>query len=204
MRAPSISIVRALIALALVVLTPSLTPRPASAEWPALGRALSTAVKNQERPRVATDGAGGAIVVWQDASSPRVNVFARRVLASGDLDPGWPVDGRALLADSTALENAFEGQQFPVIVPDGAGGAIVAWQDGRLQNDLNIFAQHVLPSGVVDPAWPANGRALCTARGQQDIPTIVSDGAGGAIVTWMDGRSSVTGVDIFAQHVLAS
>jgi hypothetical protein len=174
------------------------------AEWPALGRALSTAVKNQERPKTTTDGADGAIVVWQDFRNPRVNVFATRVLASGKLDLAWPVDGRALLADSTAQETAFGGQAFPVIVSDGAGGAIVAWQDERLQNDLNIFAQHILASGVVDPAWPANGRALCTARGQQDIPTIVSDGAGGAIVTWMDGRSSVTNVDIFAQHVLAS
>jgi hypothetical protein len=203
MRAPSVSIVLALIAS--IVITASITPRPASADWPTLGRAVSTAVKNQERPKVASDGAGGAIIVWQDARSKQVNIFARRVLASGDLDPQWPVDGRPLLGDSTALDDADGGQQFPVIVPDGAGGAIVAWQGGRsLESGLDIFAQHVLASGVVDPAWPANGRALCTVRGQQDIPTIVSDGAGGAIVTWMDGRSGVTDVDIFAQHVLAS
>jgi hypothetical protein len=193
-----------LLLLASSLLLASLFSTPASAAWPALGRALSTAVKNQEIPQVATDGAGGAIVVWQDFRSPRVNIFARRVLASGELDPSWPIDGRALLADSTALAAAFDGQQFPVIVSDGAGGAIVAWQDGRLAGGTDIFAQHVLTSGVVDPAWPANGRALCTARGQQDTATIVSDGAGGAIVTWMDRRSSVTDVDIFAQHVLAS
>ena len=197
-------IASASLAMAWIVLTVPLAPRPASAEWPPLGRALSTAVKNQEHPKTTTDGAGGAIVVWQYFRNPRLNVFATRVLASGELDPAWPADGRALLADSAAQETAFGGQAFPVIVSDGAGGAIVAWQDERLENDTNIFAQHVLASGVLDPAWPANGRALSTARGQQDIPTIVSDGAGGAIVTWMDGRSSVTDVDIFAQHVLAS
>ena len=192
------------LAMACVVFAVALTPRLASAEWPQLGREISTAIKNQERPQVTTDGANGAIVVWQDFRSPRVNIFARRVLGSGALDPAWPIDGRALLGDSTALETAFEGQQFPVIASDGAGGAIVAWQDGRSSAGLDIFAQHILATGVVDPAWPANGQALGTARGQQDIPTIVSDGQGGAIVTWMDGRSSVTSIDIFAQHVLAS
>ncbi len=110
-----------------------------------------------------------------------------------------------MLADTTALATAFDGQQLPVIVSDGTGGAIVAWQDGRSQaSGLDIYAQHLLTSGVVDPTWPANGRALCVVRGQQDNPTIVSDGAGGAIVTWMDARSSTTDIDIFAQHVLAS
>ena len=194
----------ALLAMAWIVITVPLAPRPASAEWPEFGRALSTAVKRQENPKTVSDGADGAIVVWLDFRNPRVNVFATRVLSSGELHPAWPVDGLALLADSTAQETAFGGQASPVIVSDGAGGAIVAWQDDRLENDTNIFAQHVLASGVVDPAWPANGRLLAAARGLQDVPTIASDGAGGAIVTWMDGRSTVTNIDIFAQHILAS
>jgi len=188
-----------------VVLLMGSSPRFASAEWPQFGRALCTDPNDQDRPKLATDGAGGAIVVWQDFRSAKVNVFARHVLVSGNVDPAWPINGRALLADSTALATASGGQQFPVIVPDGAGGAIVAWQDGRsLANGLDIFAQHVLASGAVDPAWPSNGRALAAAAGQQDIPKIVSDGKGGAIVTWMDGRPGASVVDIYAQHVLAS
>jgi len=197
-------IASAALAMAWIALGVPIAPQPAAAEWPEFGRALSTAVNNQELPKTTTDGAGGAIVVWQDQREKRRNIFATRVLASGELDPAWPVDGRALLTDAAALDTVFGGQAFPVIVSDGAGGAIVAWQDGRLEDDVDIFAQHILASGIVDPAWPANGRALCTVRGLQDIPTIVSDGAGGAIVTWMDGRSGITSVDIFAQHVLVS
>lgn len=197
--------VSAPVILTIIALFLAITPRLVSADWPTLGRAVCTAPADQKGPKVTTDGAAGAIVVWQDLRSARVNVFARRVLASGELDPAWPIDGRALLADSTALADASGGQAFPVIAPDGAGGAIVAWQDDRSSdNGLDIFAQHVLASGVVDPAWPANGRALCTAPGQQARPTIVSDGAGGAIVTWMDSRISATEVDVFAQHVLPS
>jgi hypothetical protein len=189
-----------------IVLTLSFVPGLASADWPALGRELESAIKDQQRPKAAPDGADGAIIVWQDDRDPNVNVFARRVLVTGELDPRWPVDGLSVLADSTTLQNtAFAGQASPVIVSDGRGGAIVAWQDGRnAASGLDIFAQHILGSGVVDPAWPANGQALCTIRGDQDTPTITSDGDGGAIVTWMDRRSSVTDIDIFAQHVLAT
>lgn len=180
-------------------------PRLAFAAWPDLGRAISTAAGTQDTPRIATDGAGGAIITWHDLRSPTINIFAQHVLASGDLDVAWPADGRALLTNPTALATAFAGQKAPVIVSDGAGGAIVAWQDGRSSaTESDVFAQHVLASGAVDPAWPANGTALSTAVGVQRDLVIISDGTGGAIVAWMDGRSAVTDFDIYAQHVLAS
>jgi len=191
--------------LASILSTAAIVSLPARAEWPALGREVTAAVKDQELPQAASDGVSGAIIVWQDFRDSRGSIFARRVLSSGDLDPAWPVDGLAVLSDPAALDAAFAGQALPVIVSDGTGGAIIAWQDGRSEaNALDIFVQHVLRSGKVDPAWPANGRALCTVRGDQQLPKIASDGAGGAIVCWMDGRSGFTGTDIFAQHVLAS
>ena len=58
--------------------------------------------------------------------------------------------------------------------------------------------------GVAPPghaAWPHdpnNGNvALCIIGNNQYNPTIVSDGAGGAIVTWQDQRSATT-YDIYA------
>ena len=183
------------------------TSRTASAAWPALGRAITTAPNNQDDPRAATDGAGGAIITWRDDRGGAVHIFAQHVRFTSDLDAAWPVNGLPLLTDAPSLANALGGQSRPVIVSDGAGGAIVAWQDQRNENPgSDIFAQHVLSTGVVDPNWPANGRALSTAPGAQDHAAIVSDGAGGAIVTWQDGRNgdSDSGVDIFAQHVLSS
>jgi hypothetical protein len=58
----------------------------------------------------------------------------------------------------------------------------------------------VLVSGEVDPPWPAAGRGLCTAAGEQYLPTIVPDGAGGAIASWMDFRGGLYS-DIYAQRV---
>src|SRR5512142_2601414 len=75
-------------------------PRAASAAWPQQGRAISSAAKGQQHSNAATDGAGGAIIVWQDLRFPRVNVFAQHVLAGGEVDPAWPSNGQALLTDS--------------------------------------------------------------------------------------------------------
>ena len=188
-----------------VVLALSLAPGLALADWPATGRAITTAPQGQQSPAIATDGADGAIITWRDARDPRLNVFAQHVLASGELDAAWPINGRALLRDSVAIASAADGQFNPAIIPDGAGGAIVAWRDLRSSvTEFDIYAQHVLASGEVDPAWPANGTALCEIEGRQDNHAIVSDGAGGAFVTWRDARPGASAADVYAQHVLAS
>ena len=53
-------------------------------------------------------------------------------------------------------------------------------------------------------AWPSNPLVnvpLCTASGDQTTPTIVSDEAGGVIVTWADNRSGNR--EIYAQRISA-
>jgi hypothetical protein len=69
--------------------------------------------------------------------------------------------------------------------------------DGRSENP-GIYAQRVNASESV--LWAANGIALCTATGGGGSPIIVSDGAGGAIVTWNDYRNG-TNYDIYAQSM---
>src|SRR5258706_570958 len=69
-----------------------------------------------------------------------------------------------------------------------------------------FVALQLLPAAAAHAIWPhdttfGNG-PLCTATGDQTVPTTVSDGAGGAIVTWTDTRSG--GTDIYAQRVSAS
>ena len=174
--------------------------------WPTNGLALLTrqdiAPQGKEIPAIVSDGAGGAIVTWPDARSSLngLDIYAHHVLASGALDPAWPVNGTTVCSVT--------GEQIaPVIVSDGAGGAFIAWTDGRAGttvNDIDVFAQHVMASGLVDPGWPANGTAVCTAPKAQVSLGIISDGAGGIIVSWSDLRSGNPGIDIYAQHVLSS
>src|SRR5262245_54743079 len=114
---------RVIAALAVFSLWALAATRVASAAWPSQGRAVSIAPNSQTHSATTTDGAGGAIVVWQDERDPKVNLFAHHLLASGDLDPAWPVNGRAVLANLVAVVAG--GNFRPVIASDGSGGAIV-------------------------------------------------------------------------------
>ncbi len=160
--------------------------------WTADGVALCTAASVQEHPRIVADGAGGAIVAWTDYRGGNSVIYAQRVSATGV--PLWTPDGVPLCSGPDYRES-------PVIVADGAGGAIVAWHDYRDFISFDISAQRVSAAGV--PQWTANGVALCTAAGDQNYPSMVADGAGGAIVAWMDGRGG-SGYDIYAQRVDAA
>ncbi|HEY5132694.1 MAG TPA: FlgD immunoglobulin-like domain containing protein, partial [Candidatus Krumholzibacteriaceae bacterium] len=159
-------------------------------QWIANGMPLCTAAGNQGSPAITTDGAGGAIVTWHDGRSGNSDIYAQRVNASGAVQ--WTVDG-------VGLCTATGDQELPAIVSDGAGGAIVAWTDGRSEDPVSydIYAQRVNASGSVQ--WPTDGAAVCTATGDQYFPSIASDGAGGAIVAWADKRNG--NFDIYAQRV---
>ena len=84
----------------------------------------------------------------------------------------------------------------PVFTADGAGGVIVVWVDDSVGND-NIYAQRLDDHGV--ELWTAGGIPTCTATGDQDRPKVVTDGAGGAIITWQDSRDAGSGV--YAQRL---
>ena len=159
-------------------------------QWATNGVALCTATGDQGGATIVTDGAGGAIVTWADYRNGNDDIYARRILAGGTVQ--WTVDGVAL--------SAATGDQYsPAIVSDGVGGAIVAWSDWNSGNP-DVYAQRVNAAGAVQ--WGANGVTLCIAGGDQSFPAIASNGASGAIVTWVDRRNG--NPDIYARRVNAS
>ena len=159
-------------------------------QWTSNGVALCTAIGNQLFPSMANDGASGAFVAWQDARDGDPDVYAQRVNGSGA--PQWTGGGVAVC---TA---AFE-QLSPRLVQDASGGVLLEWDDYR---DLNadLYAQRLNGAGVRQ--WAANGVALCTDLAEQYGTCMVSDGAGGAIVTWTDYRGGAG--DLYAQRVNSS
>jgi len=163
-------------------------------QWTANGLLLTTSVSGQARPVIVSDGAGGAIVGWEDYRNGEVDIFAQHVLANGGIDPAWPPAGRAV-----AL--SWGDQDAPVLAVDGSGGAIVSWAQWN-GGTRDIVAKHLLASGVIDPAWPSAGRFLNSDFYDQAAPAIVADGAGGAVISWDDYRGPDR--DIYAQHVLSS
>ncbi len=160
--------------------------------WPQDGVALCSADGDQGEAYLVPDGAGGAIVMWTDARGDEYDIFAQRIDANGTIL--WAADGIPVCSASGP-------QIMACMVSDGAGGAIIAWDDGRTQVPAgDIFAQRIAGNGSL--LWPAEGVGVCVAPSTQNGCRIASDGAGGAIVIWMDNRSP--GQGIYAQRIDAN
>ncbi len=105
------------------------------------------------------------------------------VLLSMSTQAQWSNNPNVNNAICTAIGN----QQIPEIISDGNGGAIITWQDYR-NGTTDIYAQRISSSGVI--LWATDGVSICSAPNGQYGPTIVSDGFGGAIITWGDRRNN--------------
>ena len=140
-------------------------------------------------PSIVTDGENGAIIAWAGRILPYppdtgyTELCAQKVDSTGSLK--WP---EAVLIDSPDVEAL-----FPQLASDGLGGGIVSWADGYGLVDDNYVAR-IDGEGKILWNFP-----LCTAEGRQTSGSIVSDGEGGGILTWSDGRDSKW--DIYTQKV---
>lgn len=159
-------------------------------QWTPNGVSLCLANGGQDSPAIVADGAHGALVAWIDHRfAPNVNLFARRIDASGDTL--WQTNGVPLSIDSGARASQR-------LVADGQGGAIATWQDDRL-GAWDIYAQRLAGDGTL--RWPSTGVVLSAAPGDQTSPAIASDGHGGALVAWNDGRVSIAEDHVYAGRV---
>lgn len=160
----------------------------------AVNNPVSIATGTQRNVQSVSDGSGGVIVVWEDYRSGAADIYVQRINLYGVAQ--WTANG-------VALCTATGQQESPVIVSDGSGGAIVAWQDLRSGN-YDIYAQRISTTGVVQ--WAANGVAISSATLSQQKPMITFAPSGGATIAWEDFRSGVAGTDydIYAQRINSS
>ena len=156
--------------------------------WPPEGVAISEAADDQFSPVMSPDGEGGAIIVWMDQRAGYTHLYAQRVDSTGTVL--WAKDG-------VPVCTAVPGQQMDARILLCAGGdVIITWEDGRSGN-YDIYAQRL--DGGGNPLWTVDGIAVCTAANDQYVPDIVSDDAGGAIITWEDYRDG--NWDIYVQRI---
>ncbi|HJX36881.1 MAG TPA: hypothetical protein VJ280_08010 [Dehalococcoidales bacterium] len=126
-------------------------------------------------PEAVSDGAGGAIVVYEKVKSGTNREFyAQRI--SPDGKPLWGVTGT--LIDSSQANS----YSFPVfdIVSDGTGGAIIAWPD--LAPDQFQSIKYVTK---ID----SNGGVIWTKTCDY-FEEMISDGGGGAIIAFDDSAGN--------------
>lgn len=160
--------------------------------------AVCTAVDDQQKPKIASDGAGGAIIVWYDhrnntGYNSGFEVYAQRIDANGV--PQWTENGVSIAATNNPQN------PYNEIIADGSGGAIIVWQDYR-SGTWYLYAQRIDSAGAVQ--WTADGvRVSTTAASDQYVPRPVADGLGGAIIVWESSRGA-NGSDLYAQRADAS
>ncbi|MDH3198068.1 MAG: hypothetical protein OEO21_07490, partial [Candidatus Krumholzibacteria bacterium] len=163
--------------------------------WPAGGLGICAQPNAQLGPKVVSDGAGGFIAAWSDNRSGLFfDIYALRVNQfGGDV---WTDDG-------VPVCTATYGQAAPTIAPDGSGGALIAWEDGRnvFFSDVDVYAQRLNSLGT--QVWTSGGVPIAFGTYGDIAPRICADGAGGAFVVW-EANPTGSARDVWGQHVNAS
>jgi hypothetical protein len=137
---------------------------------------------NQSFTTIGTisDGAGGAIVAWQNDNG----IYVQHIDSSGKLL--WQPGGLEVSATGTVTGSMVLYQAGLTMVSDGSGGAIIAWAGESAAsakinkmdnfNPLDIYVQRIGADGAL--MWPD------TAIAAGDNWQIVSTGDGGAVIAW--------------------
>ena len=162
--------------------------------WDVRGVGVCVDAPLQEDVVAISDGASGVIITWEDLRNGNQDIYAQRIDKNGQ--PVWANNGEPVCLAA--------GDQFdPLLTTDGAGGAIVVWWDTGVP-EWKVNAQRLDVQGK--PLWGAGGVRVCDVKGVQGNPFVLSDGANGAIVVWVDYRDDemmfVEG-DIYAQRLNA-
>ncbi len=161
-------------------------------QWASNGVAICSKTTHQKNPKIISDDAGGAIIVWEDSLNNYWDIYAQRISASGSVL--WTVNGVSICVASNTQIN-------PKLEKDGSGGAIITWQDKRNNTDYDIYAQRIDNTGNVQ--WTVDGVGICVNINTQSNPRIEPDGSGGAIIGWIDKRNAIDN-NIYGQRINAS
>jgi hypothetical protein len=161
--------------------------------WDAEGVAICNATGDQGQIQMTSDGEGGAIITWVDyRNGSYSDLYAQRIDPYGVVL--WTLEGVPICVAS-------RDQTEQRVVPDGAHGAILVWQDERnlATTSEDVFAQRVDAGGT--PLWTSNGIPICVEIGRQLGADIADDHVGGAVMGWQDLRGFGEPGDVYAQRV---
>jgi hypothetical protein len=134
------------------------------------------------------DGVGGVFVAMTTSAG---DIRVQHLSAAGLRL--WGNDGAFACVEPSAQSNE-------QLVPDGLGGVVVVWGDGRAGSlQADIYAQRMDSSGAA--LWGASGKAVCDTLGYQINPLIVRDALGRFVVAWTDQRAGLGIPEIRVQRL---
>lgn len=157
-------------------------------------KSLAVGPGDQISVKIAPDGTGSFILAWADKRNVNSDIYAQRINLAGDF----------LWAQDFVVCNDTTDQDNPRIQQTSDQGAIIVWEDKRLDSsDPDLYAQKITSTGTMQ--WTPNGLQVVAAPFAQRDPRLVSDGAGGCVVSWDDARNgNFPQIDVYTQHILAN
>lgn|GEM_PF-2021174 len=167
--------------------------------WGENGLQLTNITGDQEAPQIIEDAEGYIFAVWNDTrSGTDFDIYCQRISPAGEIL--FPVNGLPVAVISMS------DQEETSLIPDGAGGAYICWEDGRIMfGDRDIYALHLTAAGeIAHPIWAQNGNAVSDFANYQMTPKMIPDTEGGAVVIWRDWRASAYEggmVNLYAQRI---
>ncbi|MEW5739924.1 MAG: hypothetical protein AB1938_13410 [Myxococcota bacterium] len=150
------------------------------------GISISTAAQGQYTPRVASDGAGQTLVVWEDTRNLESDIYASFVTPAGVVQN----------PNGLRINNSTGGQAEPDVAVNPTNWLVV-WQDTR-SGAFDIYGARVsLGGALVD----TTGFPISAAINSQRSPAVVAGPADTFAVLWDDDRSTLNAPDIFGARV---
>lgn len=157
-------------------------------QWSSNGYLVVSEGSNQNDSHLALGGAGDdAFVVWEDVRAG----YSNRDIWGRYIDP----TGSGSWSQEQPITNAAQNQFDPMVIPDGSGGAVIAWTHGP-SSTSELLAQRIDSAGL--HLWtPWNG--LLVGQGIVHTQTgdpgydLGSDGNGGAVLAWSATTATTSG-----------
>lgn len=143
-----------------------------------------------EEPKVISDGSGGAIAVWMQVPEGRIEEGSPRALLNDIYAQRVDTHGNVLWTPNGVPLKAYEGGGFPhnpLVASDDASGAIIFLWGGYVQKIGAGGNMEWQPGGVEVASSPPNNA--------------ISDGSGGAIVTFGHKEASTKKSRLYVQRI---
>lgn len=152
--------------------------------WPLNGLPVTVNATADDVVDLTADGQGGAYLTWDQTYANQVMI--QHLTDAGTVAPGWPAGGRVI---PTVV-----GSPVPRITADGAGGAIVAWED----TEGRVRALRLAPDGPVPVAV-----SLVSAEAEPGLVRLTWFGAGtAALLATVERRALTSEWESLAEIVL--
>ena len=164
---------------------------------------VASAAVPERNARVVSDGAGGAVVVFEVTAKDGYRYLAaQKVSLHGERT--WN-DGASILLSPLPYAG---GPHGVAVIPDGLGGAFIAFEvlpDPSGPQDVDLAVQHVAHDGRL--LWGTDredGQRVpvfaASSRYAERKPTLIGDGRGGVVIGFESGSENGD-LDVLAQRL---